>query len=119
MLNRTLPQYLVSDDGDRAAVTMQSSSGEIAEALRGLGVAALDDPVRTARVLRTVGESFRNFGVVARREAELRGELARIPEVLVAVPDYAAEITDLTSLARVGRRLLGRAEPDTSVPSAP
>ena len=43
-------------------------------------------PSRTARVLRTIGESYRNFSVVAMREAELRAELARVPDVVVRVP---------------------------------
>ena len=40
---------------------------------------ALADPTTTARVLRTLGDSFRNYEVVARREAELRAELRSAP----------------------------------------
>ncbi len=42
-----------------------------------------DDPVVAARVLGEVAESFLNFGVVARREAEQQSELRGAPDVLV------------------------------------
>ena len=60
-----------------------------------LGDPALADPARTARVLRTIGESFENFAVVAMREAELRAELARGPEVVVASPTFEDDIGDV------------------------
>jgi hypothetical protein len=66
-------------------------------------------------VLRTVGESFHNFSLVAKREAELRSELTRRPEVLARVPSFDDEITDLSGLMRVGNALFGdnasRSEP--------
>ncbi len=119
VLNRTLPPYLVSDAGERAALAMASGAPTLAAHLAGTADVRLADEARTSRVLRTISESFRNFGVVARREAELRAELARIPEVLVTVPDYSEEITDLGALARVGARLLGRGAEPASVPSPP
>jgi hypothetical protein len=56
-------------------------------------------------VLRTIGDSFRNFAVVAKREAELRGELARQPEVVATVPNLEVDIYDLAGLARIGGHL--------------
>ncbi len=67
--------------------------------------AALDDVARSARVLRTLGDSFRNYEVVARREAELRTELARLPDVVVDVPNFDTDITDVAGLTRVGEFL--------------
>ena len=43
-------------------------------------------PEQVGRVLREVGESFLNFQVVAKREAEIRAELSAAPEVVAAVP---------------------------------
>jgi hypothetical protein len=65
----------------------------------------LADADRTARVLRTVGESFLNFAVVAKREAELRAELARQPDVLATVPNFEIDIYDVAGLARIGEHL--------------
>jgi hypothetical protein len=56
-------------------------------------------------VLRTVGDSFRNFAVVAKRESELRGELGRQPEVVATVPTFEVDIYDVAGLARIGEHL--------------
>ena len=58
-----------------------------------------------ARVLREVGESFLNYQVVAKREAEQRAELARTPEVVAAVPYFDTDIYDLAGLLRLGEQI--------------
>ena len=65
----------------------------------------LADPERTARVLRTVSESFANFAVVAMREAELRAELTGVPDVVVRVPTFESDISDVDALAAITRVL--------------
>ena len=70
-----------------------------------IGRPALADPARTARVLRTIGESYRNFSVVAMREAELRAELARVPDVVARVPTFEDDIGDVEGLAAIARHL--------------
>jgi len=110
VLNRTLPDSLLSPEGDRAASRFSDDAPAVAAQLArlvGSEHASLNDEVRTARVLRTVGESFHNFSLVAKREAELRAELTRRPEVVARVPSFDDEITDLTGLMRVGRALFG------------
>jgi hypothetical protein len=47
---------------------------------------------------------------VARREAELRGELSRLPEVVVSVPNFESDIADVAGLARIGDHLFAHAE---------
>jgi hypothetical protein len=66
-----------------------------------------------ARVLRTLGASYRNFAVVATREAELRNRLARAPDVVVTVPTFAEDVHDLGGLAQIGTYLLGGVDPTT------
>jgi len=105
VLNKTLPEYLRSVDGERAAETMERDGAAIARELTALGDPALEDADDIARVLSTVAESFRNYEVVAKREAELRDELARLPEVVATVPTFDTDITDIAGLARVGEHL--------------
>ncbi len=105
VLNQTLPAYLRSPDGALVAERLVTEPERAARALADLDVAALAEPERTARVLHTIGDSFRNFAVVAKREAELRGELADVPDVVVDVPRFEADIHDLAGLALVGRTL--------------
>jgi hypothetical protein len=106
VLNRTLPRYLLSADGDRAANTLCADAGPLAAEIAETGVPELTDPARVGRVLTTIGESFRNFAVVAKREAELRVELARAPEVVVDVPAFESDIGDVSGLARIADHLL-------------
>jgi anion-transporting ArsA/GET3 family ATPase len=105
VLNQTLPAYLRSPDGALVADRLVAEADVPARALEEVGVPALAQPDRTARVLHTIGDSFRNFAVVAKREAELRAELADVPDVVVDVPRFEVDIHDLAGLALVGRTL--------------
>jgi anion-transporting ArsA/GET3 family ATPase len=102
VLNKTLPDYLLSADGARAADALLAEAGPLAELLASDDVPELADTPCTARVLRTIGESFKNFAVVAKREAELKAELAGVPEVVVNVPNFEVDIYDVSGLARIG-----------------
>jgi anion-transporting ArsA/GET3 family ATPase len=105
VLNKTLPAYLRGRDGAQAAARLISDPDAVAAGLADLGD-ALADPAHTTRVLRTVGESFENFAVVAKREAELRGELAQGgSEVVLDVPGLEADIHDLAGLVALGDHL--------------
>jgi anion-transporting ArsA/GET3 family ATPase len=105
VLNKTLPDSLCDPAGATAATALVEDAPAIAEALVAAGEPALTDPARTARVLRTIGESFKNFSVVAMREAELRAELARVPDVVVRVPSFEQDIGDVSALAGLCRYL--------------
>jgi anion-transporting ArsA/GET3 family ATPase len=105
ILNKTLPDYLLDPAGAAAATMLIEETGRLADGLGGLDRPALADTLRTARVLRTIGESYRNFAVVAMREAELRAELARVPDVVARVPTFEGDIGDLEGLAAIGRHL--------------
>ncbi|HEV2308943.1 MAG TPA: ArsA-related P-loop ATPase, partial [Acidimicrobiia bacterium] len=106
VLNRVLPPYLTSVEGQRAATALAENPSGVAKTLVGLGEPALDDPARTARVLSTIAGTYRDYGVVAARERELRAELARVPDVLATVPALPDDVHDLAGLARIGRALL-------------
>ena len=66
-----------------------------------------DDPVVAARVLGEVAESFLNFSLVARREAEQQGELTGAPDVLVTVPFFDADVYDMGGLLQLGALVWG------------
>ncbi len=101
VLNKTLPDYLLDPAGAAAATACIDDAAPIAAELATIGDPALTDASRTARVLRTIGESFRNFAVVAMREAELRAELARVPDVVARVPTFEDDIGDVDGLAAI------------------
>lgn len=111
VLNKTLPDSLLDPAGASAATVCIDDAAALAAALADLGDAALADPARTARVLRTIGESYRNFSVVAMREAELRAELARVPDVVARVPTFSDDIGDVDGLAAISNYLFAGATP--------
>jgi hypothetical protein len=115
VLNKTLPDYLLSADGEHAAGVLGRDRVSIAKELADDDDSVLTDPTSTARVLGTLADSFRNYEVVARREAELRTELRRLtapgPEVVVSVPTFDADIADVAGLARIGEVLFAHTPP--------
>jgi anion-transporting ArsA/GET3 family ATPase len=105
VLNRTLPRYLLSADGDRAAEALCTNGAQLGAELVETGIPALSDPARDARVLKTIGESFQNFAVVAKREAELRAELSQVPDVLADVPALDSDVGDMAGLSLIANHL--------------
>jgi anion-transporting ArsA/GET3 family ATPase len=105
VLNKTLPASFTAVDGARAATALIDGAGSIAEGLAATGDPALAEAAIDERVLRTIAASYRNFSVVASREAELRSELGRVPEVVVDVPNLDADVHDLGGLARIAEAL--------------
>jgi hypothetical protein len=57
--------------------------------------------------LREVAESFLNFSLVARREAEQRDELASSPDVVTSAPAFADDISNLAGLLMLGETIWG------------
>ena len=100
VLNKVLPAYLRRTATTGVAKRLVADAEGIAADLDGVG-----DPTDVARVLQTVGESFLNYQVVAKREAEQRAGLARSPEVVAAVPYFDADIHDLAGLYALGQQI--------------
>jgi anion-transporting ArsA/GET3 family ATPase len=102
VLNKVLPAWFMARGTTGVAKRLVSGSDTIA--------AAVADQVKgegeqVARVLAEVGESFLNFQMVARREAEQRTDLASRADVLAAVPYADHDITDLAGLLELGDEL--------------
>ncbi|MGI8709750.1 MAG: ArsA family ATPase [Acidimicrobiales bacterium] len=100
VLNKVLPAYLRRTATTGVARRLCADAGELAAAVGDAGDA--DD---IARVLSTVGESFLNYQVVAKREAEQRADLARTPDVVAAVPYFDSDIHDLAGLLELGEQI--------------
>jgi anion-transporting ArsA/GET3 family ATPase len=107
VLNKALPDELRGPDGWRAAEVLLADAEPVAQKLVDRGVDGITDVESTARVLRTIGETFRSYAIVATREHELRDELARIPETVAVVPALEDDVHDIGGLAAMGEYLLG------------
>src|SRR5947209_3208023 len=104
VLNKVLPRYLL--DENAAAIAQRLCAGAADIAVKVAPVVDADQ-AQAERVLREIGENFRNYQVVAQREAEQRGELAAEPDVVVAVPYFETDIYDLSGLLRLGQKIWG------------
>ncbi len=100
VLNKVLPRYFGEPAAVRAAQAVRDRAGELAATLGG-------DTAQLERVLHEVAESFLNFSVVARREAEQQAELGTTPEVLATVPFFDADIVDMAGLLELGATIWG------------
>ncbi len=104
ILNKVLPAYLRSNQATKAARTLKDQ----AESLAALVVdetAMRQSTDDVQRVLNEVAESFLNYRVVAKREAELRADLGAIADVVAAVPYFENDIHDLGGLIELGRTI--------------
>jgi anion-transporting ArsA/GET3 family ATPase len=100
VLNKVLPGWFLDKGASAAASELCARSDELAKVVPDAG-----PPEQVSRVLREVGESFLNFQVVAKREAEIRAELSAAPEVIAAVPYFDHDITDLAGLLALGQQI--------------
>ena len=105
VLNKVLPRFLLEPDATDAARRLAHGGAELAGPLAAELDPPVDDAATLGRVLTEVGESFLNYQVVARREAEQRSELAATPEVTVSVPFFDDDIHSLPGLLRLGDRI--------------
>lgn len=105
VLNKVLPDFLLDRPGAEVARTLARHSADVASDLGAAIGPPADNIDRLAQVLAEVGESFLNYQVVARREAEQRLELASTPELTAAVPYFDDDIHSLAGLLRLGERI--------------
>ncbi|MEQ1785945.1 MAG: ArsA-related P-loop ATPase, partial [Acidimicrobiales bacterium] len=101
VLNKVLPAWFLDKSSTSVAKALTKRSDALASELP----ASLGDPPQVARVLQEVGESFLNFQLVAKREAEMRAELSAAPEVVATVEYFDHDITDLTGLLALGQQI--------------
>jgi len=108
VLNKVLPELFL--DRPATAVARALTHDPVAVAADvgpGIGPPA-DDVERLATVLGEVGQSFLDYQVVARREAEQRSELATVPRLVTSIPYFDDDIHSLGGLLRLGEEIWDR-----------
>jgi anion-transporting ArsA/GET3 family ATPase len=101
VLNKVLPEWFLDDAATGSAKVLCADAPRLAKAVPVDGASE----EQLTRVLREVGESFLNFQVVAKREAEIRAELSAAPEAVASVPYFDHDITDLAGLLQLGEQI--------------
>jgi anion-transporting ArsA/GET3 family ATPase len=104
VLNKVLPDYLLDEAADERAARLCDDAAELSQT-DGLAASLATDEAQLGRVLREIGTNFRNFAIVARRQATLRRDLEVRPDVVATVPEFEADIHDLPGLLRLGDRI--------------
>ena len=106
VLNKVLPSYLRRSVTTGVAKRLCADPEDVAASLAAdAGPMEGAEPADVARVLHTIGESYLNYQVVAKREAEQRASLARSPDVVAAVPYFDSDIADLRGLLALGEQI--------------
>ncbi|MGI8492339.1 MAG: ArsA family ATPase [Acidimicrobiales bacterium] len=103
VLNKVLPDYLLEPGAGERAERLCAEAAELANG--GLAEELGAERAQLERVFREVGENFRNFAIVAQREAKQRGELATVPDVVASVPEFDSDIADLAGLLELGAQI--------------
>ncbi len=104
VLNKVLPDLLLDRGSTEVARSLTHDAPGLADAVAGdldLG----GDAGRLAHVLAQIGQSYLDYQVVARREAEQRAELAAVPDLCLSVPAFDSDIHSLRGLLDLGARL--------------
>jgi anion-transporting ArsA/GET3 family ATPase len=101
VLNRVLPDYLLDEGAEARAVRLSDDATQVAH-FDDLAAGLQADDAQLGRVLAEVGDNFRNFAVVARREAAQRRELEVRADVVATVPEFDTDIHDMRGLLRLG-----------------
>lgn len=103
VLNKVLPAYMRSTNATHAAKDLCEHADGIAD--RVVGHVDGADTVGVARVLRVIADSFLNYQVVAKREADLRKDLATKADAVASVPYLSDDIHDLGGLIDLGSHI--------------
>jgi len=109
ILNKVLPEFLLSRQGADAARAMTKEAADITAAVApSLAPSDAGDDQRDkhlTHMLTEIGASFLNYQVVARREAEQRSELSSSPDLTLSVPYFEEDIHSLAGLLRLGEQV--------------
>ncbi|MFZ4515569.1 MAG: ArsA family ATPase [Acidimicrobiia bacterium] len=102
--NRVLPAVLTDSQTRQAAELLSERAESCSEQLIPFGFA---DPARTQRLLHTLAQSYLDYAILATREREIRATLAQHGVLLVELPQFGSDISDLGGLAQMAQMLVG------------
>jgi anion-transporting ArsA/GET3 family ATPase len=105
ILNKVLPGFLLDRRATEVARTLSRQPAEVAADVGPAIGPPADNVENLEHVLSEVGESFLNYQVVARREAEQRAELSSTPDLTATVPYFDDDIHSLAGLIRLGEQI--------------
>jgi anion-transporting ArsA/GET3 family ATPase len=105
VLNKVLPPFLLDARAAEVARAMTHRADEVAAAVGPAVGPPADHAEHLAHVLTEVGQSYLNYQVVARCEAEQRAELSATPDLTVSIPFFEDDIHSLGGLLRLGERI--------------
>jgi anion-transporting ArsA/GET3 family ATPase len=105
VLNKVLPDFLLGRKAADAARAMARDPEAAVRSLLAADALGLQDARVVERVIAEMGENFTNYQIVAKREAEQRAEMAKLPDVLATVPTLDEDVADLGGLLRLGEHL--------------
>jgi anion-transporting ArsA/GET3 family ATPase len=105
VLNKVLPPFLLDAQAGEVGRALAHQAGEVAAHVGPVLGPPADNLEHLAHVLAEVGQSYLNYQVVARREAEQRAELAVTPDLTVSVPFFTDDIHSLSGLLRLGEKI--------------
>ncbi|MFM7509682.1 MAG: ArsA family ATPase [Actinomycetota bacterium] len=103
VLNRVLPEFLLDRSATGVARRLTQESSGLAESFTSM--LGLDVGAPMESVLTQVGQSYLDYQVVARREAEQRAELSTAADLCLSVPALEGDIHSLAGLLDLGGRL--------------
>jgi anion-transporting ArsA/GET3 family ATPase len=104
--NKTLPESVRG--AERAAERCGQESSQLADQLASLGEPFLD-LARNERVLRAVAATCERFALLANRESELRRDLDALAPIVLDIPLFGEDISDIEGLLRVSNVMVERA----------
>lgn len=104
VLNKVLPEYLRGEAGSAAARVLVDDAPGTAKAV-GEVMGTEDQSARLEYMFREIGQSFLNYQVVARREAEQAAQLGSAAALTRTVPYFDQDIYSLEGLLRLGSQI--------------
>lgn len=104
VLNKVLPEFLRDDSGARSARVLVEDSADTAKAIARV-MDSEDLAPRLDYMFREIGNSFLNYQVVARREAEQAHVLGQAAELTRTVPYFDKDIYSLAGLLELGEQI--------------
>ena len=102
VLNKVLPASLVEPATTKVARSLVNKQSDV---INEVGAVTQCDPVVLERVLNAMTQSFDDFAVVARREAQSRKRFPSGGADLVTVPYFDHDVNDMTGLLALGEAL--------------